>query len=66
MTEDMVIGGHAATRLRRLLAENQIILAPRVYDGFNARIALEVGFDCLYIVSQPLFSSVPSNQSSTV
>ncbi|KAJ5865227.1 uncharacterized protein N7529_007143 [Penicillium soppii] len=49
MTEDMVIGGHAATRLRRLLAENQIILAPRVYDGFNARIALEVGFDCLYI-----------------
>lgn len=25
-------------------------LAPGVYDGFSARIAHEVGFDCIYMV----------------
>ena len=58
MTEVNVSGGHAATRLRHLLAENEIVLAPGVYDGFSARVALEVGFDCLYMVRQPsLYSS---------
>jgi 2-methylisocitrate lyase-like PEP mutase family enzyme len=39
-------------RLRRLLSQREnIIVAPGVYDGFSARIALEVGFDCLYMVS---------------
>ena len=45
------IAMHAATRLRQLLSEKDIIIAPGVYDGFSARIALEVGFDCLYMVS---------------
>lgn len=40
----------AATRLRQLLAEKDIIEAPGVYDGFSARIAHEVGFDCIYMV----------------
>ncbi|KAL2846325.1 Pyruvate/Phosphoenolpyruvate kinase-like domain-containing protein [Aspergillus pseudodeflectus] len=39
----------AATRLRQLLAEKDMIVAPGVYDGFSARIALDVGFDCLYM-----------------
>ena len=39
-------------RLRQLLADkDKIIVAPGVYDGFSARIALEVGFDCMYMVS---------------
>ncbi|KAL4880547.1 Pyruvate/Phosphoenolpyruvate kinase-like domain-containing protein [Aspergillus karnatakaensis] len=38
-----------ATRLRQFLAEKDIVVAPGVYDGFSARIALEVGFDCLYM-----------------
>lgn len=42
----------AATRLRQMLTEsNDIIVAPGVYDGFSARIALEVGFECIYMVS---------------
>ncbi|KAJ0415916.1 Pyruvate/Phosphoenolpyruvate kinase-like domain-containing protein [Aspergillus carlsbadensis] len=39
----------AATRFRQLLAEKHMIVAPGVYDGFSARIALQVGFDCLYM-----------------
>ncbi|KAL2836473.1 Pyruvate/Phosphoenolpyruvate kinase-like domain-containing protein [Aspergillus pseudoustus] len=39
----------APTRFRQLLAEQDIVVAPGVYDGFSARIALEVGFDCLYM-----------------
>lgn len=40
----------AAKRLRQLLFDsNKIIVAPGVYDGFSARIALEVGFECLYM-----------------
>ncbi|KAL5583884.1 hypothetical protein FOVSG1_015235 [Fusarium oxysporum f. sp. vasinfectum] len=41
---------HASTRLRQLIAESKdIIVAPGVYDGFSARIALGVGFDCIYM-----------------
>ena len=41
----------ASTRLRRLLEDPNCFLAcPGVYDGFSARIALEIGFDCLYMV----------------
>lgn len=36
-------------RLRQLLERNEILIAPGVYDGFSARIALEVGFDALYM-----------------
>jgi hypothetical protein len=42
----------AATRLRKMLTEsNELIVMPGVYDGFSARIALEIGFDGLYMVS---------------
>ena len=41
-----------ATKLRKFLNEsNDIVVAPGVYDGFSARIALQVGFDALYMVS---------------
>lgn len=29
------------------------VFAPGVYDGFSARVADRVGFDCLYMVRQP-------------
>ena len=36
----------AATKLRRMLNNSKsLILCPGVYDGFSARIALDVGFD---------------------
>lgn len=42
----------ASTKLRRLLDKpNHLIVCPGVYDGFSARVALEVGFDALYMVS---------------
>ncbi|MBE3043917.1 hypothetical protein IMZ48_15350 [Candidatus Bathyarchaeota archaeon] len=40
----------AATKLRRALDGDDIIVAPGVYDGFSARIALEVGFNAIYMV----------------
>lgn len=41
----------AAKRLRTLIeSKSDIIIAPGVYDGLSARTALEVGFDCLYMV----------------
>jgi 2-methylisocitrate lyase-like PEP mutase family enzyme len=44
----------AATKLRRIIEDpNGFVFAPGVYDGFSARTALEVGFDCLYMVSSP-------------
>ncbi len=42
-------------RLRKLLARDQILVAPGVYDGFSARVALEIGFDCLYMVGSSKF-----------
>ncbi|KAK0617824.1 Pyruvate/Phosphoenolpyruvate kinase-like domain-containing protein [Bombardia bombarda] len=40
----------AAARLRELLArQDDIIVCPGVYDGLTARIALQQGFDCLYM-----------------
>ncbi|KAF2120215.1 Pyruvate/Phosphoenolpyruvate kinase-like domain-containing protein [Lophiotrema nucula] len=38
-------------KLRNLIFDNdgKILVAPGVYDGFSARIALEVGFECLYM-----------------
>jgi len=45
----------AATKLRRFLEiSNKILLCPGVYDGFSARIALEIGFDALYMVKYSL------------
>ncbi|USP74361.1 methylisocitrate lyase [Curvularia clavata] len=38
-----------ATKLRRMLDKDDIVVAPGVYDGFGARIAHEVGFDAIYM-----------------
>lgn len=41
---------HASSKLRQMLATTAgIIVAPGVYDGLSARIALQVGFDCIYM-----------------
>jgi 2-methylisocitrate lyase-like PEP mutase family enzyme len=46
----------AATKLRRMISDpNGFVFAPGVYDGLSARIALGVGFDCLYMVCLPFF-----------
>ena len=43
-----------ATRLKRRLEETKdLIVCPGVYDGFSARIALSVGCDAMYMVSEP-------------
>jgi hypothetical protein len=43
-----------ATKLRQKLldTEGDIIACPGVYDGFSARIAINVGFEVLYMVSK--------------
>ncbi|QRV90297.1 carboxyphosphonoenolpyruvate phosphonomutase [Ceratobasidium sp. AG-Ba] len=38
----------ASTRLRQMLARDEIVVAPGVCDGLSARCALEAGFTCLY------------------
>lgn len=41
----------AAAKLRALLAkEDKVVVCPGIYDGFTARIAIEAGFECLYMV----------------
>lgn len=41
----------AVKRLRELLKDkSKIIVCPGVYDGLTARIALNAGFECLYMV----------------
>lgn len=51
-TEEKLIP--AATKLREYLSTNEkVLVCPGVYDGFSARIALSIGFDCLYMVNQP-------------
>lgn len=40
-----------AKRLRELLAQpDKLVVAPGVFDGFTARLALAAGFDALYMV----------------
>lgn len=44
----------SAAKLRELLAdESKIIVCPGVFDGLTAKIALQAGFDALYMVSNP-------------
>ena len=38
----------------RLINTKDLIVCPGVYDGFSARIALSVGFDAMYMVSNTL------------
>lgn len=41
------MGKLAAARLRELLSDtSKMLVAPGVYDGLTARIALREGFDC--------------------
>jgi len=37
------------TRLRQMLASGRLVLAPFVYDAFQARLAERVGFSCVYM-----------------
>jgi 2-methylisocitrate lyase-like PEP mutase family enzyme len=47
-------------RLREMLSDpSHTVVAPGVYDGISARLALAAGFDCLYMASI-LHSSVYS------
>ncbi|KAI8281694.1 Carboxyvinyl-carboxyphosphonate phosphorylmutase [Colletotrichum sp. SAR 10_98] len=42
-------GASAGAKLRQLLERDEILIAPGVYEGYSARIAHEVGFDCIYM-----------------
>jgi 2-methylisocitrate lyase-like PEP mutase family enzyme len=47
----------AVQKLRAMLEEkDKIIVCPGVYDGITARIALNTGFECLYMVSRRIFN----------
>ncbi|CEJ92262.1 hypothetical protein VHEMI07923 [[Torrubiella] hemipterigena] len=49
----------AATKLRQMLQDPEtFLLCPGVYDGFSARMALSVGFDCLYMTGAGSSASV--------
>lgn len=42
----------AAAKLRKLLSDrSRILVAPGAYDGISARVALSLGFEALYMVS---------------
>ena len=60
-TNGTVPSVHAATKLRQMLDRGEFIVAPGVYEGFSARIAHEVGFDCIYMVGDP---PIPSEHTS--
>lgn len=48
-----------ATKLRRMLNEtDELIVCPGVYDGLSARIALQLGFSAMYMVSLHLLYPV--------
>ncbi|KAJ5986195.1 Carboxyvinyl-carboxyphosphonate phosphorylmutase [Penicillium sp. IBT 35674x] len=48
-----------ATNLRRILADpNGFVVAPGVYDGMSARMALAAGFDALYMTGAGTAASV--------
>ncbi|RKK81427.1 hypothetical protein BFJ69_g3707 [Fusarium oxysporum] len=50
--EDVCTTITAGKLLRQRIEAGGFILAPGVHDGFSARIALEVGFDVLYMYSR--------------
>lgn len=44
-----------ATKLRQKLFEtDDLIVCPGVYDGLSARIALDLGFEAMYMVRYPI------------
>lgn len=58
----------AVEKLRSMLADpNKFLSCPGVYDGFTARIALQEGVDCLYMVRLPhLPISISTNIPPTI
>ena len=53
MTDHRVPIVSGARRLRQLLSDpSKTVVAPGVYDGLTARLALAEGFECLYMVSR--------------
>ncbi|KAJ7769688.1 Pyruvate/Phosphoenolpyruvate kinase-like domain-containing protein [Mycena maculata] len=48
----------ASTRLRELLARDELLVLPGVYDGISACIALSEGFDALYMTGAGTSASV--------
>jgi len=52
-----------ATKLRQMIQTSDFIIAPGVYEGFSARIAHEVGFDCIYMASTQCSSESKRDQS---
>jgi hypothetical protein len=56
-TANMAMTG--AKKLRELMSQkDHIIVAPGVYDGLSARIALAAGAECLYMVCFPPLPSI--------
>ncbi|KAF4910478.1 2,3-dimethylmalate lyase [Colletotrichum viniferum] len=47
--KNLTSGMSAGVKLRQLLERDEILIAPGVYEGYSARIAHEVGFDCIYM-----------------
>ncbi|EWZ91731.1 methylisocitrate lyase [Fusarium oxysporum f. sp. lycopersici MN25] len=56
--EDVCTTITAGKLLRQRIEASGFILAPGVHDGFSARIALEVGFDVLYMTGAGVTASV--------
>lgn len=55
----------APARLRQLLSDSShTVVAPGVYDGISARLALAQGFECLYMVGQKSTSAWRLGQCS--
>lgn len=46
---------NAGARLREMLQQpDKVVVAPGVFDGISARVAISVGFDVLYMVSDAI------------
>lgn len=52
---DTAVPMSGATKLRQKLFEtDDLIVCPGVYDGLSARIALDLGFEAMYMVCYPI------------
>lgn len=61
--------GHlsAVQKLRRMLADgDKLIVCPGVYDGYTARIALQEGAECLYMVLFPSFQKILDSKLTSI
>jgi hypothetical protein len=60
------MANQAAARLKSLIAdpEGKVIVCPGVYDGLTARVALQAGFDVLYMVSCAVFNRTVAAEDS--